>query len=367
MEPLYLKRQQRLIADLQKRGMEKMLIGNPLNIYYLTGIMIKPYERFLALLVDAAKTEYTMIVPGLEQGIAVKEGIPELAVSDVDDPLEKLAGLLTNAESLAVEMAFFPMAMGIGLQRRLPAVHLMDCSGMIDTQRIIKDDYEIELIHQAARYGDMILAENQAEIREGNSEKELQFSLLKSMAEKPGVSTDPFIIQVLSGMRSSNPHGGPGPEKFHKGDPVTIDYGVYYKYYWSDYCRTFFIGRPDPRLERIYRVVLEAQLAAIDRVRPGIAMQEIDLAARRIIEKAGFGEQFIHRTGHGLGLDVHEEPKITSRNEGLLEEGMVFTIEPGIYLPGLGGVRIEDDVVVTSRGAMVLNSFPKDFSDMVLA
>ena len=366
MQPLYVKRQQRLFADLQQSGQEKILIGNPLNIYYLTGIMIRPYERFLALLVDAVKQEYTMFVPGLEQGIAVKEGIGELAVGDVEDPLEKLADLLAGAGTLAMEMAFFPMIMGRKLQDRLPALLLSDCSGIIDTQRIIKDEDEIALIHQAARYGDLVLMENRAGIRTGNSEMELQFSLLKSMSEKSGASTDPFIIQVLSGERSANPHGGPGPEKFQPGDAVTIDFGVYYKYYWSDFCRTFFIGRPEPKLETIYRVVLEAQLTAIERIRPGIPINEIDLAARRVIEKAGFGEQFIHRTGHGLGLDIHEEPKITSKNEGILQEGMVFTVEPGIYLPGLGGVRIEDDVVVTSRGALVLNTFPKSFSDMVL-
>lgn len=366
MESFYSERRRRLLDDLLGRGIEKMLIGKPLNIFYLTGIMITPYERFLALLLDATNQSCTMIIPGLEKGIAEKEGLPELAVSDDEDPLEKLAGILGSTQMIGIEMAYFTMAFGNKMQSTLKGTGLVDCSGIVEYQRLKKDAAEIELIQKAADYGDLVLTENRGEIREGNSEKELQFSLLRSMSEKPGVITDPFIIQVLSGLRSANPHGAPGTERFQKGDAVTIDYGVYYRHYWSDYTRTFFIGRPQPQLETIYHVVLEAQLAAIDSIQPGVPMREIDLAARKVIEKAGYGEQFTHRTGHGLGLDIHEFPKIHGKNEDLLEAGMVFTVEPGIYIPGLGGVRIEDDVVVTPGGVRVLNKYPKSFSDMLL-
>lgn len=366
MQMLFSNRRESLLNRSRDLRIEKILIGKPLNIFYLTGIMINPYERFLALLLDTKNNRCTMILPSLEKGSAEKYQIPEILIRDDEDHVEKLAGVLGACDAVAMEMDYFPMAFGEELKKYLQKTRLIDFSGMVVAQRTYKDDNEIEMIQMAAHYGDVVLEETKQFIKEGNTEKQLQFELFKAMSTKPGVVTDSFIIQVLSGKRSANPHGSAGDRKFQKGDPVTIDYGVYYQNYWSDYCRTFFLGRPDSRLEEIYKVVLEAQMSAIEKVRPGIPAKEIDLAAREIIEKAGYGDQFIHRTGHGLGLDIHENPKIHSTNEDILKEGMVFTIEPGIYMPGLGGVRIEDDVVVTKNGVIVLNKFTKGFSDMIL-
>ena len=366
MQTVYDNRCGSLLSRAHELGIEKILIGKPLNIFYLTGIMINPYERFLALLLDTKNNQCTMILPSLEKGIAEKQQIPEILIRDDEDPVKKLAGVLGTCNSVALEMDYFPMAFGEKLKEYSQKILLMDCSGMVIAQRMYKDDKEIEMIQMAAHYGDLVLEETKAFIREGNTEKQLQFELFRAMSIKPGVVTDSFIIQVLSGERSANPHGTAGDRKFQKGDPVTIDYGVNYQNYWSDYCRTFFLGRPDSRLEQIYNVVLAAQMAAIEKVRPGIPVKFIDLTARQIIEKAGYGDQFIHRTGHGLGIDIHENPKIHSTSEETLKEGMVFTIEPGIYIPGLGGVRIEDDVVVTKNGVKVLNKFPKGLSDMIL-
>lgn len=366
MQALFGNRRESLLNRARELGIEKMLIGKPLNIFYLTGIMINPYERFLALLLDSKNNRCTMILPSLEKGIAEKYEIPEILHRDDEDPVKELARVLGACDALAIEMDCFTMAIGEKLKGYLQNTRLTNCSGMVDAQRMFKDDKEIEMIHMAAHYGDLVLEETKKFIIEGNTEKQLQFELFRAMSTKPGVVTDSFIIQVLSGERSANPHGSAGDRKFQKGDPVTIDYGVYYQNYWSDYCRTFFLGKPDSRFEKIYKVVLEAQLAAIEQVRPGIPAKEIDLTARQIIEKAGYGDQFIHRTGHGLGIDIHENPKIHSTSEEILKEGMVFTIEPGIYIPGLGGVRIEDDVVVTKNGVKVLNKFPKGLSDMIL-
>lgn len=366
MQTMFGSRRTSLFNRARELGIEKMLIGKSLNIFYLTGIMINPYERFLALLLDTKNNRCTMILPSLEKGIAKKFQIPEILHRDDEDPVKILAGVLDVCDAVAIEMDYFPMTFGEKLKGYLPKTRLTNCSGMVDAQRIYKDDKEIEMIQMAAHYGDVVLEETKEFIKEGNTEKQLQFEIFRAMSAKPDVVTDSFVIQVLSGERSANPHGTAGDRKFQKGDPVTIDYGVYYQNYWSDYCRTFFLGKPDARLEKIYKVVLEAQMAAIEKVRPGIPAKVIDLTAREIIEKAGYGDQFIHRTGHGLGIDIHENPKIHSTNEDILKEGMVFTIEPGIYIPELGGVRIEDDVVVTKNGVMVLNKFPKGFSDMIL-
>jgi len=363
----YQKRRSNLLKSMADQGIEKVIVGKPLNIYYFTGIMINPYERFVALLLDSKDDHCSMILPSLEKEIASVKGIPEILHRDDEDPVLKLLEALEGCNTLGVEMDYFSMKLGGQFNEQLPNMKLIDASKLIGNLRIYKDQEEIEKIHQAARYGDQALDETRDLIRAGRSEKDIQFALFHAMSAKPGVVTDSYVIQVLGGERTANPHGFCADYVFQKGDAVALDYGVYYDRYWSDYCRTFFIGKPHPRLETIYKIVLEAQLAAIEQVRPGIPIKKVDLAARQIIEKAGFGEFFIHRTGHGIGLDIHEYPKVHQQNEDILEEGMVFTIEPGIYLPQFGGVRIEDDVVVTKNGVQVLNSYPKDYHSMILA
>lgn len=365
MQP-YAQRRNELLKNLVNQGIEKVIIGKPLNIYYFTGIMINPYERFVALLLDAKNNNCVMILPSLEKEIAVTKGIPEILHRDDEDPVLKLLEVLAGCKTLGMEVDYFSMKLGEKFRLGLPEINLIDVSKLIENRRLYKGQEEIEAIHRAAQYGDQALGEVRDLIEVGCSEKEIQFALLQAMSRKPGVNTDTFVIQVLGGERTANPHGYSGDYIFQKGDAVAIDFGVYYERYWSDYCRTFFIGDPDPKLKEIYHIVLEAQIAAIEKVQPGIPISEIDLTARQIIEKAGYGEFFIHRTGHGIGLDIHEYPKVHKQNKVLLEEGMVFTIEPGIYIPNLGGVRIEDDIVVTKQGSRVLNNYPKDYESMIL-
>jgi len=366
MQSVYMKRRNKLLKNLACQGIEKVIVGRPLNIYYYTGIMINPYERFVALLFDAKNNTCLMILPSLEKEIASIKGIPEVLHQDDEDPVLKLQELLIGCKTLGVEMDYFTIKLGEKFRLNLPEMGLVDISKFIENCRLYKDQVEIDAICRAVKYGDQSLAEVKDLIKVGCSEKEIQFALLQAMSKKPGVNTDMFVIQVLGGVRTANPHGYSGDYCFQKGDAVSIDYGVYYDRYWSDYTRTFFIGEPDPKLKEIYHIVLEAQTTAINLIRPGVPIKEIDLAARKIIQKAGYGEFFIHRLGHGIGLDIHEYPKIHKQNDGLLEAGMVFTIEPGIYIPDLGGVRIEDDVVVTKQGAKVMNNYPKDFKSMIL-
>lgn len=366
MQSIYAKRRNKFLKDLAHQGIEKVIVGKPLNIYYFTGIMITPYERFVALLLDAKNNNCTMVLPSLEKEIASVKGIPEILHRDDEDPVLKLLEALGGCKTLGMEMNYFSMKLGEKLRLGLPGMELIDVSKLIEKCRLYKGEEEIAAIAQAVQYGDQALEEVKHFIKAGSSEKEIQFALLQAMSKKAGVNTDAFVIQVLGGARTANPHGYSGDYLFQKSDAVAIDYGVYYDRYWSDYCRTFFLGEPHPKLKEIYHIVLEAQMTAIHLIRPGVPIKEIDLAARGVIEKAGYGEFFIHRLGHGIGLDIHEYPKIHKQNEDLLEEGMVFTVEPGIYLPHLGGVRIEDDVVVTKEGVRVLNSYPKDYESMML-
>ena len=169
-----------------------------------------------------------------------------------------------------------------------------------------------------------------------------------------------FDTMVLSGPKTASPHGKPGDRQIQKGDLVLFDLGVIYKGYCSDITRTVAFGEPSDKQKEVYETVRKAEQAAVDAVRPGIKAMDLDKIARDIITGAGYGEFFTHRLGHGLGISVHEFPSLTGNNEMALMEGMVFTIEPGIYDPNITGVRIEDDVVVTKDGVEVLTKYPKE-------
>ena len=219
----------------------------------------------------------------------------------------------------------------------------------------------------AAKIVDEAIAYVSDKIKPGMTEKELNMMLYSYMAGYPGFITDEFIILVLAAANSANPHGASGDYAFQEGDIVLMDFCAYYNYYWSDITRCLFVGKVgNPKLAEIYDIVLKANLTAIAAVKPGVKAKDIDKAARDVITEAGYGELFLHRTGHGLGLSVHEEPYITSVNELVLEEGMTFTIEPGIYIEGVGGVRIEDDILVTKDGCRILTSRSKRLEDQIV-
>jgi Xaa-Pro dipeptidase len=170
----------------------------------------------------------------------------------------------------------------------------------------------------------------------------------------------PFAPIVASGPNSANPHSIPTERRLTPGDLLILDWGATYQGYISDLTRTFAIGQPDPELKRIAQVVHEANATSREAARPGISAGDVDRAARSVIDKAGLGEFFIHRTGHGIGLEAHEDPYIYAENTLILAEGMTFTVEPGVYLPGRGGVRIEDNVVITVQGAESLSDLPRE-------
>ena len=217
----------------------------------------------------------------------------------------------------------------------------------------------MRLIRKAIKVQERALLDLLPTITAGQTELELAARLECRMKEL-GASDPSFPTIMAARANGSKPHGVPGKTKTGAGKPLLIDWGARVDGYISDLTRTFSLGKWSRQMREVYGVVLDAQLAAIDAVRPGLSCADLDAAARRVIEDAGYGKRFGHALGHGIGLDVHEGPRIGSEITSPLKEGMVITIEPGVYLPGIGGVRIEDDILVTSRGGRVLSSLPKD-------
>ncbi|RJT43859.1 aminopeptidase P family protein [Rahnella woolbedingensis] len=231
--------------------------------------------------------------------------------------------------------------------------------------RVHKYPDEIAKIREAAVIADRALQTVMPFIRPGITEKKLADHIEMAVRQAGGSKTS-FDTVVVSGTRGALPHGRPTDKKLMAGELVTIDFGAVYQHYCSDMTRTFALGNASEQLKAIYDTVLIAQQAARDAVRPGIRCQELDAVARNIIASAGYGEYFSHNLGHGLGLDVHEAPALSPQNAQPLESGMVITLEPGIYVPGLGGVRIEDDVLVTERGGEVLTNSPRAWGKICL-
>lgn len=223
---------------------------------------------------------------------------------------------------------------------------LVPVSGLVEKLRLIKTDAEIKILKEAADIADAAFKHILKFIRPGKTELEVA-NELEFFMRKAGASSSSFDTIVASGYRSALPHGVASDKVIEKGDFVTLDYGAYFKGYVSDITRTVSVGEPDARLKEIYRIVFEAQARGLDGIKPGMTGKEADALTRDFISEHGFGEYFGHSTGHGIGLEVHEGPALSFRSDLILEPGMVVTCEPGIYIPGLGGVRIEDDTRIT--------------------
>ncbi|MEK7850480.1 MAG: Xaa-Pro peptidase family protein [Deltaproteobacteria bacterium] len=247
------------------------------------------------------------------------------------------------------------------LGKELKGIKLVPLKDKLGPLRSVKSKEELRLISKAADIAYKAFEKLIPSVRPGKREDDLSVEL-EYLMRRGGAEGLSFDVIVASGTRSALPHGRPGSKFIKKGDPVVIDFGARYKGYHSDETVTVFAGKVSERLAGIYQTVKDAHDRAIDAVRPGVNLVEIDRAAREFIDKAGYGRYFGHGTGHGVGLNVHEWPSISPNSKGVAEEGMVFTIEPGIYIPRVGGVRIEDMVVVTKDGCRVLTKISKELA-----
>ena len=246
------------------------------------------------------------------------------------------------------------------LKGLLPPRGLVPIKDDLARLRMVKDDQELSMIGEAIRIAEDSLKLTEGLVRVGAREDEISVEIEYAM-RRGGSGPLPFPIIVASGKNGALPHARPGPHKLRAGDLVTIDFGAQYRGYHSDETVTLMVGNDGKREREVYEIVLEAELKAIAAVKPGVSASVVDEAARGHIRECGYGDYFSHGTGHGVGLDVHEPPRVSFLGEEVLEEGMVITVEPGIYIPGWGGVRIEDMVVVEKRGVQLLTTIPKSF------
>ncbi len=351
---------QALQQELAKAGLDAALVTGPTQIGYLTSAFIFPHERFFALYVPQAG-EAVVFGPALESGRLGGIGLPFVSVEDGVRPRDVLAGRIGNGGRLGVERSHMTLAWALDVAHAagLGVEQLADVSEMLSDLRVCKDQDEAAALRESARRLDKATAYAKSLIREGVSERQMAAAIEGYMRDELGGEPG-FDSIVLFGERSALPHGGPTDRVLRRGEIVLVDIGLRYQGYVSDTTRTFFFGEPQAELRRIYGVVAEAARRGRAAVRPGAEMGALDLAARAHIADMGYGERFPHRVGHGLGLEAHEEPFLLPGRTDPLKPGMCLTIEPGIYLPGQGGVRIEDDVLVTEDGGEVLTGYPRE-------
>ncbi len=337
------------------------------NLIYLTGLSLHLSERPVVAFFSVER-EPVLLAPALEEAKARSAafGLEVITYTDTAGPgaafEQALDALRLVGKRLGIEgrrIRFLELDL-MASSRYAPKTANAD--PVIAELRMRKDAGEIASIRQAVEIAERALAAARGSIQAGKSEREIAAELTIQTLLAGSDAELPFAPIVASGENGANPHANPTERKLQQGDLVTLDWGATASHYFSDITRTFAVGGTDvhPELERAYELAQAANAAGCAAARPGATGQDVDRAARGVIDAGGLGEYFVHRTGHGLGLDGHEEPDMKEGETMPLEPGMVFTVEPGIYIPGLGGVRIEDDVVITSDGAESLTTLSRE-------
>ena len=348
-------RAKRVRARMEERGVDVMLLSAGADLAWLTGYDAKASER-LTMLVLPAAGDATLLVPQLEA--ARVEPRSELFAlvpwAETDDPLAGVADLVGSGRSIAVADRTWA-AFVLGLQAALPGAAWQPASPITGPLRAVKDEGEVTALRRAAHAADAVGAQLiGGDIGlVGRTEADVSAEIGARLRGE-GHDSVSFAI-VASGPNSASPHHTPGSRVIEAGEPVVCDFGGALAGYCSDITRTVVTGRPTARVRGVYAIVQEAQAQAVEAARVGVPAADIDAVARAIITDAGYGQEFIHRTGHGIGLEGHEPPYLVAGNREALAPGHAFSIEPGIYLPGEFGVRIEDIVVATPGGPDALN------------
>ena len=356
----HLDRIRRAAKEAEADELDALLIAPSADLIYLAGYDPPPLERLTCLVVRPG-ADPVLLVPELERPRALTSPVGEQVEiatwQDGEDPYAALAPLLPETGRFAATDRMWAIHL-LGVQRERPEAAFAPASTVLAKLRSIKDPDELELLSRAARGADEAFRHLTDTRLEGLREEEIAV-LLGSLLTGAGHEEVSFTI-VGSGPNGASPHHEPGGRTIRAGDPVVLDFGGRVGRYCSDISRTVCVDEPPNGFEEVYEIVREAQETAFQAVAPGVPARDVDAAARRVIDSAGYGERFIHRTGHGIGLEEHEPPWIASDNQQPLEPGMCFSIEPGIYLEGRFGVRIEDIVAVTEGGAQRLNRASRD-------
>ena len=353
------KRLGRLRAEMVEAEVDTMLVSAPNSRRYLSGfsgshgfLLVTDSDALLA-------TDFRYIEQAEDES-------PSYDVRRIEGGETWLPGLLAELDCrrLGIEAGHLTVAAhrkmlsDLDEADEISNIEIEETTGLIEGIRQIKDADELATITQAARIADLAMGAVGTAIEPGMTERQIAWEIEREMREL-GADGPAFDIIVGAGANGALPHHRAADTPTRTGDSVVIDMGAIYRAYRSDLTRTFHVGKADDTFRRVYRIVLRAQQAAIEGARPGMSGKELDSIARKVIEDAGYGEEFGHGLGHGVGLDVHERPMVVPTSEDVIDNGMVFTIEPGIYISGWGGVRIEDMVVMENGRARQLTRSPK--------
>ena len=354
-----IKRLRKLRTSIAEKGLDALLLSQPENLRYLSGftgssgwLLISGQNAILA-------TDFRYV----EQA---KGESPDFEIIQTKQELRDwLPGLVSDLgwHKLGFEANFISYEgyhkLSEAIETKQVNLELVPTTGIVEQLRSIKEPEELGLITKAVELVDAVFEQTKAIIRPGITEKEAAWEI-EEILRQEGSEGIPFEIIVASGSNSALPHARPAEKIICSGEPVLIDMGARINGYCSDFSRTLFLGETDKSLQEIYNIVLKAQVTAVERIESGMDASQADRLARSVVEQAGYGDAFGHGLGHGVGLAVHEFPTLGPRSSDSLADGMVFTIEPGIYLAGKGGVRIEDMVVLKNGKAKVLSKAKKD-------
>ena len=357
-------RRDRLRQLIRKEGMDAILVTNFVNVTYLTGFTGD--DSFLLM-----TGQGEVMITDWRYSIQLEEQCPGLDL-DIRLPgvhiVDSVARVVKKAKlpELAVEAQSMTVSLHQQIRVELPRMALVPTSGLVEQLRQIKDREEVDAIRCAVRNAERAFAVIRASLREDQTEKDIADELDHQVRLFGGRCCS-FPPVVAVGPRSALPHATPTSQRVGGGDFVLIDWGAVGGLYMSDLTRILVTGRISSKLRRVYHVVLKAQRRAITAIKPGVTLEKLDGVARRLIAGAGYEKNFRHGLGHGIGLEIHEAPRVAPGQDQLLEPGMVVTVEPGIYLPGWGGVRVEDDVLVTRTGHEVLSRVSKELEECVVA
>ncbi len=340
---------------MDEQGLGALWITNPTNRRYLSGFtgssgyVLVTMDDAILLSDFRYRSQAPEQAPNftfVEHGIRVEDTLAELAVE------HKLARIGFEPEHMTV-------AQFRGYEAKVSEVEWVPSGGLVEQLRMVKDDAELRIMQEAAHLADRAYEHICSYLKPGLSEQEVALELELFMRQG-GATSSSFETIVASGERSALPHGVASDRILNNDEFVKLDFGAYYQGYCSDITRTVVLGQPSERHREIYAIVLEAQLHALEQIKPGMTGREADALTRDVIKRYGYSDYFGHGTGHGLGLDVHEAPRLSRMSDTVLTPGMTVTVEPGIYLPDFGGVRIEDDIVMTETGCRRLTQSSKE-------
>jgi Xaa-Pro dipeptidase len=365
-------RLEKLNASLRTSGLDAVALNPGPTLTYLTGLHFHLMERPVVFLVAQGQAP-VIVLPELEMLKVEQMPYPVQAFPYGENPSEWETAFRKAAQALGLDTLTGTGGKRIGVEPRqmrllefryvksgAPEADYPDASDVLGALRLRKDQKEIESMRKAVRVAQDALEATVPFIKIGMTEKELAGELVAQLLKHGSEPELPFSPIVSGGPNSANPHASPTERKLQAGDLLVIDWGATVDGYISDLTRTFAVGDVDTEYAMIHKIVQEANAAGRAAGKPGVPCADVDKAARAVIEGGGYGQYFTHRTGHGIGMEGHEEPYMRGDNMQILEPGMAYTVEPGIYLPGRNGVRVEDNMVVTGTGSESLSDMPRE-------